>query len=41
MLKDIRDVRINQLLGAIEPASRKRIDPHLEPITLKLGAVVC
>ena len=41
MLKDIRDVRINQLLGAMEPASRKRIDPHLEPITLKLGAVVC
>ncbi|MFZ0055870.1 MAG: Crp/Fnr family transcriptional regulator [Pseudolabrys sp.] len=41
MLKDIRDMRINQLLGAIEPASRKRIDPHLEPITLKLGAVVC
>ena len=41
MLKDIRDVRINQLLGAMEPESRKRISPHLEPITLKLGAVVC
>jgi CRP-like cAMP-binding protein len=31
----------NRLLGAMESASRKRIDPHLEPITLKLGAVVC
>ena len=31
----------NRLLGAFEPASRKRIDPHLEPIKLKLGAVVC
>ena len=41
MLKDIREVRINQLLGAMEPESRKRISPHLEPITLKLGAVVC
>lgn len=25
----------------MEPASRKRIDPHLQPIKLKLGAVVC
>src|SRR5471032_3225780 len=31
----------NQLLGAFETASRKRIDPHLEPIKHKLGAVVC
>ena len=31
----------NRLLGAFEPASRKRIDPHLELIKLKLGAVVC
>src|SRR5471032_1027306 len=31
----------NQLLGALETASRKRIDPHLEPIKHKLGAVVC
>ena len=31
----------NRLLGALEPSSRKRIDPHLEPVTLKLGAVVC
>jgi CRP-like cAMP-binding protein len=36
-----REVRINQLLGAMEPESRKRISPHLEPIELKLGAVVC
>lgn len=35
------DVRSNQLLDALEPASRKRIDPHLQPIKLKLGAVVC
>jgi len=32
---------INRLLGALESASRKRIDPHLEPIELKLGAIVC
>jgi CRP-like cAMP-binding protein len=31
----------NRLLGALEPASRKRIDPHLQPVELKLGAVVC
>jgi len=31
----------NRLLGALETESRKRIDPHLEPIKLKLGAVVC
>ena len=41
MLKVIRNVRVNQLLGAMEPASRKRISPHLEPIELKLGALVC
>jgi CRP-like cAMP-binding protein len=34
-------VRNNQLLGALEPASLKRITPHLEPVSLKLGAVVC
>jgi CRP-like cAMP-binding protein len=33
--------RSNRLLGALETASRKRIDRHLEPIPLKLGAVVC
>lgn len=37
-----RDVaRSNRLLGALEPASRKLIDPHLEPINLKLGDIVC
>ena len=35
------DERSNRLLGALEPASRKRIGPHLEPVNLKLGAVVC
>jgi CRP-like cAMP-binding protein len=33
--------RSNQLLGALEPASRKRIVAHLEPVKLKLGALVC
>ena len=31
----------NRLLGALESASLTRIEPHLESITLKLGAVVC
>jgi CRP-like cAMP-binding protein len=31
----------NRLLGALDPASRRRIDPHLQPVELKLGAVVC
>ncbi|UZE47373.1 Crp/Fnr family transcriptional regulator [Rhodopseudomonas sp. P2A-2r] len=31
----------NQLLGALEPDSRKRIDPHLEPVEFKLGEMVC
>jgi CRP-like cAMP-binding protein len=31
----------NRLLGALEIASRKRIDPYLEPVTLKLGVIVC
>jgi CRP-like cAMP-binding protein len=35
------EVRSNQLLGALEPASRKRIVAHLEPVKLKLGALVC
>jgi CRP-like cAMP-binding protein len=35
------DPRSNRLLGALEPASRKRIDPHLEPIEFKLGEMVC
>ena len=29
------------MLGALEASSRKRIDPHLEPIKLELGAIVC
>jgi CRP-like cAMP-binding protein len=33
--------RSNRLLSALETASRKRIDPYLEPIKLKLGAIVC
>jgi CRP-like cAMP-binding protein len=43
MLKTQRDdeSHSNQLLGALEPVSRKRSDPHLEPIEFKLGAVVC
>ena len=35
------DARNNRLLGALETASRERIDPHLEPIPLKLGVIVC
>ena len=35
------NARDNRLLGALETASRKRIDPHLEPIKLKLGTIVC
>jgi CRP-like cAMP-binding protein len=34
-------VRQNQLLGALEPASRRRIEPHLEPALFKLGDFVC
>ena len=43
MLKPLSDdaERSNQLLGALQPASRKRIDPHLEPVKLNLGVVVC
>jgi CRP-like cAMP-binding protein len=41
MPKSLGDVGGNQLLGALQSASRKRIEPHLEPIKLKLGAVVC
>jgi CRP-like cAMP-binding protein len=33
--------RLNQLLGAFEPEVRRRIDPHLEAVTFKLGHVVC
>jgi hypothetical protein len=31
----------NQLLGALETASRKRIEPHLESIKFMLGDIVC
>lgn len=31
----------NRLLAALEPASLKRIERHLEPIKLKLGVIVC
>jgi CRP-like cAMP-binding protein len=31
----------NQLLGALEVASRERIKPHLERVDLQLDAVVC
>jgi CRP-like cAMP-binding protein len=33
--------RTNRLLGAMEARSIERIDPHLEFVELKLGAVVC
>ncbi|MGH6838183.1 MAG: Crp/Fnr family transcriptional regulator [Methylocella sp.] len=31
----------NRLLSAFEPASRARIEPHIEPVTLTLGHTVC
>lgn len=34
-------VHKNQLLGAFEPDSLSRIMPHMQPVTLKLGTVVC
>src|SRR6202047_2016097 len=33
--------RTNRLLDAFEPASRARIDPHIQPFTVLLGDVVC
>src|SRR5271163_3736292 len=42
MAKDERNAaRSNQLLGALETASRARITPHLESVTYKLGSIVC
>jgi len=42
MSKDKKDdVRGNQLLSALLAASRTRIEAHLEPVKLKLGAIVC
>lgn len=35
------ELRSNQLLGALEPASHDRIASHLESVKLELGAVVC
>ncbi len=29
------------MLGALESASRKRLEPYLEPVSFKLGTVVC
>jgi CRP-like cAMP-binding protein len=37
----VRSVHSNQLLDALEVGTRRRIDSHLEPVTLKLEAVVC
>lgn len=41
MSKSISKSRSNQLLGAMHPESRKRIEAHLEPVEFKLGDVVC
>src|SRR5450432_1578527 len=35
------EARGNRLLAAMEAASLSRIAPHLEPVVLKLGDVVC
>jgi CRP-like cAMP-binding protein len=35
------ETRGNRLLAAMEADSRARIEPHLEPVVLKLGEVVC
>ena len=35
------DLRSNRLLDALAADSRARIDPHLEPVEFKLGAMVC
>ena len=40
-LQTDHDLRANRLLAALEPASRSRITPHLEPIDFKLGEMVC
>lgn len=42
MSKNQRDeTQHNRLLSALEPASRKRIAPHLVPVKLTLVAIVC
>ena len=35
------DAQSNRLLDVLETASHERIDSHLEPVQLKLGAMVC
>ena len=35
------ETRGNRLLAAMEADSRARIEPHLEPVVLKLGEIVC
>ncbi len=37
----ISNTHANRLLGALEPPSRARIEAHLQPVKLKLGAIVC
>lgn len=41
MPKTLDELRGNQLLGALDAASLKRLESRLEPVKLKLGAVVC
>jgi CRP-like cAMP-binding protein len=31
----------NRLLGAFQPASLVRIEPHIEPVSFKLGDIIC
>ncbi|MGA7383784.1 MAG: Crp/Fnr family transcriptional regulator [Methylocella sp.] len=31
----------NRLLGAFEPEAHARIDPHIQPVALRLGDVIC
>jgi len=35
------EARGNRLLAAMKADSRARIEPHLEPVVLKLGEIVC
>ncbi len=37
----VRSVHSNQLIAALGPSTRERINSHLEPVTLKLEAVLC
>jgi CRP-like cAMP-binding protein len=37
----VDEIRGNRLIAALEPASRTRIERHLQPVEFKLGAVVC